>query len=124
MGVIVRDWTGHVLAASSRQLSGVFSVVVVEAMAVRYALGLAHELGLHSVEVEGDCAEVVTALTSHETVLTSFGLIIEDILVEASQFCEMVSFCHTCREGNVVAHGLARHAQNIDDLEFVFHQCN
>lgn len=28
----------------------------------------------------------------------------------------LVSFCHIRREGNAVAHGLARYALNIDDL--------
>ncbi|KAK9293323.1 hypothetical protein L1049_021315 [Liquidambar formosana] len=77
-------------------------------MAVRHAMVFARELGLHSVEVERDNVEVVTALTSNETCLTSLGLIIEDILFDANHFFDLVSFCHNRCEGNAVAHGLAR----------------
>ncbi|KAK9285435.1 hypothetical protein L1049_024628 [Liquidambar formosana] len=116
LGVIVRDWEGQVIAASSKKLSGTFPVAVVEAMAVRYALVLAHELGLHSVEVEGNSIEVVNVLNLSETFRTPPGLIIEDILTYASQFFDMASFGHIHREGNEVAHGLTHYASNIDDV--------
>ncbi|KAK9272341.1 hypothetical protein L1049_002712 [Liquidambar formosana] len=85
-------------------------------MAVRFAMGLARDLGLHSVEVEGDSLEVINAFTATSVLLTLLGLIIEDILIESASSFAMVSFSHIRREGNAVAHSLARYAQDVEDF--------
>ncbi|KAK9274252.1 hypothetical protein L1049_019066 [Liquidambar formosana] len=84
-------------------------------MAVRFAMGFARDLGLHSVELEGDSATVVTSLNSNEALLTPLGLLLEDIQAVATLFSE-VTFSHIQHKGNAVAHALARHDNNIKDL--------
>ncbi|KAK9275724.1 hypothetical protein L1049_022992 [Liquidambar formosana] len=102
--------------AGLKRLAGCFPVAIIEALAVRYALGFARDLGLHTVEVEEDSAEVIQALNSDDVLLTPLGLIVKDIHSAAGFFSDVVTFSHILCEGNVVAHGLARHAQNVDDL--------
>ncbi|KAK9270392.1 hypothetical protein L1049_025971 [Liquidambar formosana] len=115
-GVIIRDWEGQPIAAASKRLDGSFSATLVEAMAFRFAVELAHDLGLQSVTVEGDNLEVVQALATSVELLSPLGLIVEDILHDAAQFFSDVSFSHIQRDGNMVAHGLARHARFLEDL--------
>lgn len=116
MGVMVRDCEGQAIAAGSRKLLGNFPVTMVEAMAVHFAMGFERDLGLQFVEVEGDSEEVINALNSNEVLLTPLGLIIEDIMTDAAQLFNKVTFSHVHHDGNTVAHGLARHAQSIEDL--------
>ncbi|KAK9273321.1 hypothetical protein L1049_018128 [Liquidambar formosana] len=115
-GIMIRDWEGQAIAAASKLLVGAFPVTLVEAMAVRFALRLAHDLGLHSVELEGDILGVVNSIIAAEEMLTPLGLIVEDILFDATQFFTVVSFSHIPRDGNMVAHDFARHAMLIEDL--------
>ncbi|KAK9280564.1 hypothetical protein L1049_014257 [Liquidambar formosana] len=116
LGAMVRDCEGQAIAARSKKIIGTFPATVVEATAMRFAIGFARDLGLWTVELEGDCMEVVNALKAKEVLLNPLGLIIDDILSALVQFHGGVSFSHTYRDGNAVAHGLAKHAQYIKDL--------
>ncbi|KAK9272452.1 hypothetical protein L1049_002825 [Liquidambar formosana] len=122
LGMMVRDCEGQAIAARSKKIFGLFSPVVVEAMAFQFALGIAYDLGLHSVEMEGDSVEVVNALLSNEALFSPFGLIIKDIQSDASQFFDVVSFSHIRHEGNELAHGFARHTKNVEDFTLNAHQ--
>ena len=47
--------------------------------------------------------------------LTPFGLLIDDVKSLANSFDEL-SYSYTKREGNQVAHGLAKYAKSITDF--------
>ena len=55
------------------------------------------------------------ALRNNSTYLSSFGLLIEDIKCNASLFNQLL-YSHVKREGNIVAHHLARHSISISDF--------
>ena len=80
-----------------------------EALAVRRAVGFALELSLFSVEIEGDCARVISALNALKSCNTLFGHLTDECrrVSTSLRFCK---FQHVKREGNRLTHALARRA--------------
>ena len=77
----------------------------VEALAAMRAISFALELHLPSVIVEGDLELIISALRSEES-FTSFGHLICSIKQSLGIF-SCISFSHTRRTGNSLAHNLA-----------------
>ena len=110
MGVIIRNSQGAVMASLSQRIPFPHSVEAVEATTVRATITLALDLGFKEVEVEGDSTTIVKALSQSKTHYTFYGHIINDIKF-ASQLLVSVKFMHVKRDGNKVAHSLARRAR-------------
>ena len=70
-------------------------------------MSLARELCLSQMIFEGDCLRIIIAINSTEACHTLFRYIIDEIRCLSSS---LVSSCfvHTRREGNNIAHALAR----------------
>ena len=85
----------------------IHSVDTAEALAARRSVVLERELSLFNVIFEGDCLCVIQALQCSGRCKTLFGHIIE----EAKSFrCNLrhCLFQHVHRDGNKLAHSLAR----------------
>ena len=87
----------------------------VEALAAVRAITLAMDLNLPSFIVEGDSEVVISALRKEEESFSSFGHLISSIK-HYLHSCNCISFSHTCRSGNLVAHSLAKLARHIDEF--------
>ncbi|XP_030938458.1 uncharacterized protein LOC115963559 [Quercus lobata] len=86
--------------------------VEIEALAAACALEFAADIGLDNVIVEGDSLVVTQALKTKVVGLAAYGLLIKDAFSLAGNFSE-VFYSHTKREGNKVAHCLAKLAVNL-----------
>ena len=80
----------------------------VEALAAVQAVSFAAKLGFSSIIIEGDSKVVIKALNNEES-LATFGHLIFAARLSIDAFCN-ISFSHTCKQGNIIAHNLARHA--------------
>ena len=109
LGVIIRNDLGLVMAASSQVIPLPASVEMVEVLAARNAICLARDLQFSRVIVEGDSEVVIKALNCPTVPSSSIGHIIRDIKIIFAAFND-IRFCHTRRQGNKVAHSLARRA--------------
>ena len=78
------------------------------------ALSFALDIGFSRAILEGDSWEVFKALTDEKPALTSYGLLVNDAKVISRNFNQLL-YSHIRREGNFVAHSLARYAVNIPD---------
>ena len=131
LGVVVRDCTSAVIGALSQRILLPQSVEHAEALAASQAVTLARELCLSQMVFEGDCQKVIAAINLTGACHTLFGHSIDEIRCLSSS---LVSSCfvHTRREGNKIAHALARRAvltadtdvwveELPSDVEDVFH---
>ncbi|KAL5752149.1 hypothetical protein ACOSP7_022325 [Xanthoceras sorbifolium] len=80
LGIILRDHSGSVLAASAQKLAAGYSVSIAEAVAVLKGLQLALDLDLLPSIVETNSLDVVTAINNPSVYLSKVGLVISDIM--------------------------------------------
>ena len=112
VGVVIRDAHGLVITSYSRKLPKVYRAIEVESLAVAMALSFALDIGFSRAVLEGDSWEVFKALTDEEPALTSYGLLVNDAKVISRNFNQLL-YSHIRREGNFVAHSLARYADYL-----------
>ena len=82
---------------------------VAETLACRRVVVFARELSPFSIIVEGDNMRIVQAASNKRENLTLFGHVIKEIHDSCSSFTR-ISFQHVRRDGNKLAHALARRA--------------
>ena len=115
VGVVIRDRNGMVLASMAKQIPQLYTALEIEAMAASTALSFASQLGFHRGILEFDSLVLVSALLKNSTYLSTDGLLLDDIRFYASFFNQLL-YSHVKREGNKVAHKLAKHALCISDF--------
>ena len=106
LGIIIRNDVG---LAMTQQIPLPASVEMVEVLAARRALWFAMELGFDRLVVEGDSEVIINSIKEGNMSHSAFGHILQDITSLCSLF-SFVSFQHIKRQGNGVAHKLARRA--------------
>ncbi|KAL0008796.1 hypothetical protein SO802_010298 [Lithocarpus litseifolius] len=112
LGIVIRNHQGQVLTSFSENIALLPSIEDVEALAAVRAMSFAAELGVSSTIIEGDSEVVIKALKSEEESLSTYG----HLIAAARQFTDgfsSLSFTHTRRLGNILAHNLARHARHV-----------
>ena len=83
-----------------------------EAPAATQAVELATKIGLDRIIFEGDSSMVIRGLTDQVPNFVPFGFLIKEANELANRLTH-VKFQHVGREGNSVAHNLARHARHV-----------
>jgi ribonuclease HI len=116
LGVIIRNARGEVMGSLCQRVPFPHSIEAVEASAARCAIQFAKDLGLMEIDLEGDSKIVVDALLLSGPCITFYGHIIEDIKLIARGLCS-VHFQHVKRDGNNLAHLLAKRARLNKSLE-------
>ena len=109
LGVIARDARGLPMASLVQRIKYPMLMEAVEALAAKRAIQFAFEIGIREGEFEGDSSTIVNALTNGEQCDAVFGLFLEDALTISSRLTSC-KFLHVKRQGNSVAHALARYA--------------
>ena len=99
------------------QRRGNFDVGIAEAMAMCHALILTilMEAGFRNFLLEIDNIKLHTHLHKKKVTSSSFGRVVRDIVMLANS-CESVSFAFVRREGNKVAHRLAKLSELFGDV--------
>ena len=100
------------MASLSQKISLPQTVVELETLAATRAIEFSIELGFSKVILEGDSETVIKALQDNSPSLAPFGLLIRDAQ-ETANFFTCISYAHVGRNGNFVAHNLARYACHI-----------
>ncbi|GLT40631.1 hypothetical protein SLA2020_147480 [Shorea laevis] len=118
MGAVAPDHTGNVVAAMACKGHGAVAAKVAEACTLRKALQWARDLSFKKIIVESDCANIITAMHSvFPAMNSSLGLIISDSRMLMTSFLDC-RLQHTRREGNSVAHELAKRALQAEADEY------
>lgn len=114
IGVVVRDYEGVVVGASSWQVVSLPDSEVAEALAMQKGLEFAKDMSFLNLIVESDALNVVSALNAHQQSSNYVGSIIRDCIGFKGSF-RSLNFLHIRREANQAAHYLAKYAlKNLD----------
>ena len=116
-GVVIRNNQGEVMAAMASRRPPVSCSEEAETLACRKALEFAVDTGFSELLVEGDNANVMRAISSSTMNFSVLGNVIADI------HCNLyglgrVSISCIKRNGNRVAHVIARYARMLDEDMF------
>ncbi|XP_021742837.1 uncharacterized protein LOC110708919 [Chenopodium quinoa] len=107
MGVVARDCEGKVLMAATRRVRAWWSPEIAEAKAVCMAARLAEAYGFNDIIVETDCQGLVNRLSKADVFLSDLDNVLEDFLSLSLSF-NSIAWSHVRRDGNFVAHHLAK----------------
>jgi ribonuclease HI len=112
VGVVIRNKRGEFLGTLSELLDYGLDATDAEALAALRAIEFAAEVCPFSMIFEGDCLQVIKALQSTEFDAARVGHIYSLAQSKLSLF-RSFSVVHVFREGNSVAHHLAKFARNV-----------
>ena len=114
VGAIIRNSAGEVMTGMLAKGEYMHNSDEAEALACQKALEFSMEGGFSNLVIEGDSSNVMRAILSSVANNSFFGHIVDDIRhnISGRQF---VAFSCVKREGNMVAHSLARFSRNIVD---------
>ena len=115
LGVIIRDKEGSILAATTRKLEIKLEPRMAKVMAFRLGLNLAKDLCLWEIKAEIDYLEVVNGINYQSSNMSMFDLLIKNCVLLTDSFRQCF-FSHVSRNGNRVAHELARLAVDFSDV--------
>uniref|UniRef100_A0A803NTC1 Reverse transcriptase domain-containing protein n=1 Tax=Cannabis sativa TaxID=3483 RepID=A0A803NTC1_CANSA len=113
-GVIVRDHTGKVIAATTFSRVGQMQPKAAEGWVLWEGLKWSRDNGLNIDHIEVDCKNLLTDLQSTDDNLSSYGTIINAIRRMLSSL-PTVTLHHTRRQGNTAAHNLAQMSTGLDN---------
>ena len=105
--MVVRNCNGEVIASLVQQVEQAFQPLEVEAIAACKAVEFGSEIGVDCAIVEGDSEVLVKALRNTDNGLTPIAPLINDVSLFSNLYSEL-SYSHIKRDGNKVAHSLAR----------------
>ena len=97
------------MASMSQQIPLPTTVAQVEALTARRAAAFALEVGITKVILEGDSETIVKELLEPTPSLALHGNLLQDVKSMQNSF-NFISFTHVFRQGNNVAHAMARWA--------------
>ncbi|XP_075665318.1 uncharacterized protein LOC142634977 [Castanea sativa] len=116
-GAVIRNSRGEVMAAMTAKGPAVQCSKEAELLACRKAMEFATDTSFTTLIVEGDSVNATRSITSTKDNQSAFGHIVGNIwhLMGA---LEWVSVSCTKKNGNKVAHVLARYAQHVNSDSF------
>ncbi|XP_042939490.1 uncharacterized protein LOC122274519 [Carya illinoinensis] len=114
VGLILRDWEGKVLLAVSKKEVAVMEPLEIELIATLRGLQFCIPLGLQSLSIETDSLILAQELSKLELSNYMFRNVVIDIKQLQTRIL-VCSIVHVNREGNELAHKLARFGRNVID---------
>ena len=115
IGVLIRDEEGRVEAALSKKIMAPLGAVEAEAKAFEAGILFAKDIGIQEFILEGDSTIIYKALCDTSSPPSA----VEPVTIGMQALCRdfrRVKFSHVRRQGNRLAHLLAKHAQSISDF--------
>lgn len=118
IGIVVRDYVGVFLAGLSASVAGSTHSIVAEFQALWITIEFCEELGIEDAHFEGDAQILIQAINNDENCWSWYGHLVESakqIFKRRTRWS--ITFIH--REGNHVAHTLAKHGlySNLETLD-------
>ena len=115
VSVLVRDAAVKTIGALSKKIWASLKAIEVEVKAVETGLQFAKDLLIHDFILESDSLLLTNALKELSPPLPTMAAIIYYSLSISREF-RQVEFSHVRRQGNKLAHLLAKYVHDIDDF--------
>ena len=122
VGVIAEDAEGRVLGAAQSVLHGVRDPEVIETVAAIRAMEFAHHMGFTNVLIEGEALYIIKLINQADQDLSGIGNLIEEAKTATRKFL-LCRTHHTKKEGNSVAHSLAKLTLLLEEDLFWIEEC-
>ncbi|XP_018860262.1 uncharacterized protein LOC109021962 [Juglans regia] len=116
VGPVLRDENGRVIMALSRAEIPMEGSEGIELLAIFRGLQQCATMGVSNIVVESDSLLSIDALNDDNMTNSMLGVLYYEIKKLATCF-DACLFSHVYREGNMVAHKLARNAFKIESME-------
>ncbi|XP_057444702.1 uncharacterized protein LOC130736943 [Lotus japonicus] len=118
MGMVARNSHGEVMAAATNGPVGALSSLVAEAMAFRWCISLARDLGFFRVVLETDCLQLFEAWQQNKRGASYLFSVLNDCRAMVSFFISFhLSFVR--RSGNAVADSLAKSSSKFSNVVWI-----
>ncbi|XP_057432744.1 uncharacterized protein LOC130725541 [Lotus japonicus] len=118
LGMVVRNHRGEVMASACSYPVHVTTPLLAEAMAMRWSLQLAIDLGFRRISLETDCLQLFNHWHAKEDGRSYLSSIINDCRLLSHAF-DLVSVMFVRRTGNTVADFLAKNSEAYTDTVWV-----
>ncbi|XP_021730421.1 uncharacterized protein LOC110697346 [Chenopodium quinoa] len=106
LGAVIRDENGLIVLTATKRMR-ITDVVNLDAMAIRFGMNVALRFNYKCIWVESDSLSAINSVQSKTLGRTPFYLVIVDIIKLRALF-NICNFSHVRRNGNTVAHLVAR----------------
>uniref|UniRef100_A0A803Q5W8 Reverse transcriptase n=1 Tax=Cannabis sativa TaxID=3483 RepID=A0A803Q5W8_CANSA len=107
LGVVIRTYSGEVLAAKTQYHSGIFTVELAEALALRMGMLLAVQVPAIPYIIQANCTRMVNYIKADFQAKTDWGTLLEEVR-DSPDFKHCFAVTHISRKNNLVAHSLAK----------------
>ena len=114
IGVVIQDDANQVVATLCKRIHASLGPLEVETKAFEAGLQLARDTSLQDIVLEGNSLVIVRALCGLSYPPSSVASLILGMQLFSSKF-HMVNVSHVRRQGNKLAHIIAKYALSIDD---------
>ena len=112
IGVVIRDHTGAILASLAQSFSPALTPVEIEVVAVARALEFGLETGSVEAILEGDSELIMNSLKAGGDTIVSVQPLVQDAIIFSNSYTKLL-YSHCRRDGNKLAHSLARYSANV-----------
>ncbi|MBA0755075.1 hypothetical protein Gogos_021302 [Gossypium gossypioides] len=116
-GVVIRNNLGLVMGSGVVLYSHVADAFATEALACLHAITFARDKGFQKVVVEGDSRTITIKVQKVVLDRSAIGVYVKEIRMMALNF-DSISFQHTDRESNLVAHTIASMGFKIGNSQY------
>ncbi|XP_041026926.1 uncharacterized protein LOC121267121 [Juglans microcarpa x Juglans regia] len=115
LGIIIRNCEREFVAAYSEPQKMKAKAVVAEAIALRRTIEICIEMCFNRVVFEGDALIIINDVKDNVECWTWYGQVVEDVKRSLEEMLHW-ELQFVCREGNMIAHKLARYALNLENF--------
>ena len=111
---VIQDHTGFVIASLAQNISPAYQPTEIEAIAAAWALEFGQEIGIGGAVLERDSELIIKSLKAGGNTIASAEPLIQDAILFSISYSKL-QYSHCRREGNRLAHNLARCSINVSN---------
>nr|POF00010.1 hypothetical protein CFP56_55805 [Quercus suber] len=116
IGVVIHDDSGQVIASMYEKTSLLSSIDEIEALVAVRALIFTQEVGISSIILGGDSEKIINSFKNGEVSFAFYDHLIHEEAKFIAESFVVFNVSHINKQGNSIAHNLARHVRYDSNL--------